>query len=78
MRHDTIRMLKKTLLEDAPLWRDRMEPKRPDPARLEALRNLPKDVMQSLSKEEVNAFLFEDEWPNSLKEKLKNYMIDDA
>jgi hypothetical protein len=55
-----------------------MEPKRPDPARLEALRNLPKEVMQSLSKEEINAFLFGDEWPDSLKEKLKDYMMDDA
>jgi hypothetical protein len=65
-------------LKDALLWRDRMEPKRPDPARLEALKNLPREVMQSLSKEEINAFLFGDEWPDSLKEKLKNYMMDDA
>jgi hypothetical protein len=66
------------LPEDALLRRDRMEPKRPDPARLEALRNLPKEVMQSLSKEEINAFLFGNEWPDSLKEKLRNYMMDDS
>jgi len=53
-----------------------MERKKPDPVRLEALRNLPKDVMKSLTKEEVNAFLLSDEWPESLKEKLKDYMAD--
>jgi hypothetical protein len=55
-----------------------MELKRPDPARLEALRNLPKEVMQSLTKEEIHAFLFSDEWPDSLEEKLKNYVVDEA
>jgi hypothetical protein len=55
-----------------------MEPKKPDPARVEALRNLPRKVMQSLSKDEINAFLFGDEWPDSLKEKLKDYMMDDV
>jgi hypothetical protein len=54
----------------------KMERKKPDPVRLEALRNLPKDVMKSLTKEEVNAFLLSDEWPESLKEKLKDYMAD--
>jgi hypothetical protein len=32
--------------------------------------------MQSLTKEEINAFLHSDEWPDSLKEKLKDYMTD--
>jgi len=54
----------------------RMEGKKPDPARLEALRNLPKEVMKSLTKEEINAFVHSDEWPESLKEKLKDYMAD--
>jgi len=53
-----------------------MEGKKPDPARLEALRNLPKEVMQTLTKEEINAFVHSDEWPESLKEKLKDYMAD--
>ena len=53
-----------------------MEGKKPDPARLEALRNLPKEVMQTLTKEEINAFVHSDEWPESLKEKLKAYMAD--
>ena len=53
-----------------------MEQKRPDPVKLEALRNLPKEVMQSLTKLEINAFLHSHEWPDSLKEKLKDYIVD--
>jgi hypothetical protein len=51
-----------------------MEQKKPDPMRLEALKSLPKEVMQSLTKEEINAFLHSDEWPDSLKEKLKDFL----
>ncbi|MDY7036370.1 MAG: hypothetical protein SV375_09465 [Thermodesulfobacteriota bacterium] len=49
---------------------------RPDPGKLEALRNLPKDIIQTLTKEELNAFLFNDLWPSSLREKLKDYISD--
>ena len=50
--------------------------KRPAKERLEALRNLPKEILKSLSQEELNAFLHEDVWPDSLREKLKDYMVD--
>lgn len=50
--------------------------KNPDKERLEALRLLPEDVVKSMSKEEINAFLFEEEWPDTLKEKLKDYLED--
>jgi len=49
----------------------------PKPGRMEALRDLPGDIMRSLTKKEVNAFLFEEVWPDSLKEKLKAYMVDE-
>ncbi len=49
--------------------------KKPNPERLEALRNLPKETMQSLTKEDIHAFLHEDEWPESLREKLKDYIV---
>ncbi len=49
---------------------------RPDPARLEALRKLPKEVLDRLTKDEVKAFLYGDDWPDSLKEKLKEYLAD--
>jgi hypothetical protein len=48
-----------------------------DPARMQVLRMLPVEIKQSLTKEEVDAFLHNEEWPDSLKEKLKDYMVDD-
>lgn len=50
---------------------------KPDPKRLAALRGLPKTIMESLTKEEVHAFLHEDDWPDSLREKLKDYLVDE-
>jgi len=50
---------------------------KPDSKRVAALRNLPKQVMESLTKEEVRAFLHDDAWPDSLQEKLKNYFVDE-
>ncbi|MBW1901669.1 MAG: hypothetical protein JRJ20_08535 [Deltaproteobacteria bacterium] len=47
---------------------------KPDPERMEALRNLPKEIVEQLSKEEVNAFLLDNEWPDSLREKLKDFL----
>lgn len=47
---------------------------KPDPGRLDLVRRLPKEVMETLTKEELKAMLQDDEWPDSLKEKLKEYM----
>ena len=49
--------------------------RKPDPERLAVLRSLPKEITGSLTKEELDAFLYEDVWPNSLQEKLKDYMV---
>ena len=51
---------------------------KPDPAKMQALRGLPIAVKQSLTKEEADAFLYEDVWPDSLLEKLKGYLVDEA
>ena len=51
--------------------------RKPDPAKMQALRSLPLEVKQSLTKEEVDAFLYEDLWPDSLLEKLKDYLVDE-
>jgi hypothetical protein len=48
---------------------------RPNPSRLELVKNLPKEVLQSLTKEEVKVLLSEDEWPESLHEKLKAFVV---
>jgi hypothetical protein len=46
----------------------------PIPGRMEVLRELPAEIMRRLSKDEVKAFLFEEVWPDSLSEKLKEYL----
>ena len=47
---------------------------KPDPGRLELVRRLPKEVMETLTKEEVQAMLHDEEWPDSLREKLKDFL----
>ena len=54
--------------------KDRSDSGKPDPGRLELVRRLPKEVMQSLTKEEIKAMLHDDEWPDSLREKLKDFL----
>ena len=54
----------------------RLKRKKPAPERLEALRNLPKKILETLSREEVNIFLHSKVWPDSLQEKLKDYIAD--
>ena len=41
------------------------------------LRSLPIAIKETLSKEEANAFLFDEELPDSLLEKLKDYLVTD-
>ncbi|MCP4682030.1 MAG: hypothetical protein GY864_06840 [Desulfobacterales bacterium] len=50
---------------------------KPSPEKMDALRSLPPEIMKRLSKEEVQAFLFDEEWPDSLLEKLKDYLVDE-
>ena len=46
----------------------------PNPDRVKALGSLPKEIVKQLTKEAVNAFLFDDVWPDSLRHKLKDFM----
>ena len=48
-----------------------------DTKRLEAFRNLPADIVKLLTKEEVQAFFYDDEWPDSMREKLNDYLVDE-
>lgn len=50
---------------------------KPDPARIQFLKSLPSKIIQSLTKEDVNAILYEDVWPDSLKEKLEDYIVEE-
>jgi len=53
------------------------EKKKIDPLKMQALRSLPAELKQSLTKEEVDAFLHDEVWPDSLKGKLKTYIVDE-
>jgi hypothetical protein len=58
---------------------DKEDPKRePDEKRLEAFRRLPVEVLEKFTREEIKAFLYDDEWPDSLGEKLRDYLTDEA
>ena len=52
-------------------------PKKPDPGKLAALKGLPIEIVDSFTKEELHAFLYEEVWPDSLKEKLKDYIVEE-
>ena len=51
--------------------------RKPDPAKMQVLRSLPIEVKQQLTKEEADAFLYEDVWPDSLYDKLKGFLVED-
>ncbi|MDH5298038.1 MAG: hypothetical protein OEV91_03380 [Desulfobulbaceae bacterium] len=52
---------------------DRLD-RKPDPDKIAFLRNLPLHVKETLTREEVTAFLDGAHWPESLYEKLKDFM----
>ena len=49
----------------------------PAPERVAVLKSLPPEITKSLTKEELDAFLYEDVWPNSLQEKMKDYIVEE-
>ena len=51
--------------------------KEPLPGRIEALREMPGKVLRTLTKQEINAFLYDEMWPDSLGEKMKDYLVDE-
>ena len=48
---------------------------KPDPERMAALRSLPVDIKQKITGEEAHAFLYNEVLPDSLLEKLKEYIL---
>jgi len=61
------------MLHYSRLWKKIQRKEKQSPQELEFLRCLPLSVKESLLKDEVNAILFEDVWPDSLLENLKDY-----
>jgi hypothetical protein len=50
---------------------------RPAPERLAVLRSLPKDIINTLTQDEINSFLHDEVWPDSLREKLSQFTVDE-
>ena len=48
---------------------------KPDPERMAILRALPIEIKQKITGEEAQAFLYKEDLPDSLMEKLKDYMV---
>ena len=51
-------------------------PEKPDPQRMAVLRSLPLEIKEQITGEEAQAFLYKEELPESLLEKLKDYLED--
>lgn len=49
---------------------------KPDPERMAILRSLPIEIKEQISGEEAQAFLYNEDLPDSLLEKLKDYLVD--
>lgn len=56
---------------------DKHQGRKPDPEKIAFLRALPLAVKQQLTGEETEAFMFDEELPPALLEKLKDYLIDE-
>ncbi|MBN2062597.1 MAG: hypothetical protein JW882_19510 [Deltaproteobacteria bacterium] len=54
----------------------RSKNRKPIEERLILLRRFPKEVVELLSREELNIFIYEEELPLSLGEKLKDFLVD--
>lgn len=50
---------------------------KPDPQRVAVLRTLPLEIKQQITGEEAEAFMYNRELPESLLEKLKDYLDDE-
>ncbi len=50
---------------------------RPDPERMAILRSLPIEIKEKITGEEAQAFLYKEELPDSLLEKMRDYLVDD-
>ncbi len=49
----------------------------PNPDRVAFLRTLPQEIKQTITGEEAEIFMYEEEIPESLYEKIKAYITED-
>jgi hypothetical protein len=50
---------------------------KPDPHRVAVLRSLPLEIKEQITGEEAEAFMFNRDLPDSLLEKLKEYLTEE-
>ena len=50
------------------------EKKKPNPERVAVLRSLPLEIKSQITGEEAQAFMYDEDLPESLLEKLKDYL----
>ena len=50
---------------------------KPNPERVAILRSLPLEIKQQITGEEAEAFMYDEELPSSLLEKLKDYLVEE-
>ena len=55
----------------------RLPNEKPDPQRVAVLRSLPLEIKQQITGDEAEAFMYNRELPDSLLEKLKDYITED-
>jgi hypothetical protein len=50
---------------------------KPNPERVAILRSLPLEIKEQITGKEAEAFMYEKKIPDSLYEKLKDYLVED-
>ena len=59
------------------MMKKRVNKEKPDPQRMAVLRSLPVDIKEQITGEEAEAFMYNRELPDSLLEKLKDYLVEE-
>lgn len=49
-------------------------PRKPNPEKVAFLRSLPLEIKQQITGQEAEAFMYDEELPESLLDKLKDYL----
>lgn len=52
------------------------EKRTPDPAKVAFLRSLPTEIKATITGEEADLFMYSDEIPESLYEKVKDFLVE--
>ncbi|MBP8815347.1 MAG: hypothetical protein GX835_05240 [Desulfobulbaceae bacterium] len=52
------------------------EKRKPDPARVAILRSLPAEVKATITGEEADQFIYTDALPESLYEKIRDFLVE--